>query len=90
MIGNNVKPGIIRKIQHITMGLILLGIKKLIIFRAGVFRQITMTIDAIIQGKISIYSWFAERERNPVLIYTVRLKRMIPGLTLSPTTLYYL
>ena len=59
------------------MGLILLGIKKLIIFRAGVFRQITMTIDAIIQGKISIYPWFTEREYHPVLISTIRLKRRI-------------
>ena len=52
MVRDNVKPGIIRKIQHITMGLILLGNKKLIIFRTGVFRQITMTIDAIIQGHL--------------------------------------
>ena len=77
VVGDNVKPGIIRKIQHITMGLILLGIKKLIIFRAGVFRQITMTIDTIIQGEISINPWFTERKYHPVLISTIRLKQRI-------------
>ena len=64
--------------EHITMGLIRLGIKKLIIFRAGVFRQITMTIDAIIQGKISIYPWFTRKKYHPVLISTARLKRGLP------------